>query len=100
MCHTREGDMRKCVRLQFTVGKADGFLQNVVLHEARECRVEGSGQMVAPDKVRIVACGDTATIDAFIDALLRHTIKHELGPVEMEPMLKDKDYRMIFRVIE
>lgn len=92
--------MKKCVKIVLHIPVIKGFLQDVVQEQARRLGLEGVAQLQLPSEVKIVAFGAKEAIDAFIDLLHKETSKHGVAQVEVEPFIKDKDYRGIFRIIE
>lgn len=93
--------MNKCLRVVFDAAVPEGFLHDVVQKNAKKFQLEGTVQYVpAENKIRIIVCGNKDGVDQFIDALHKGAGKAALEGVEIEPFLKDKDYRGVFRVIE
>ena len=92
--------MNKCVKMTFVIALKEGFLQNVVQKQARSLGIEGSAQVIAPHHIRIIACGAKEQVDSFVDALHKEEAKYSMKDIEVEPFLKDKDYRGVFRIIE
>ena len=93
--------MNKCLKITFNADFSEGFLQSFVQKQAKKCEVEGTAQVVELGaKVRIIACGLKEQVDAFLDALHKGTAAWTPEDIEIEPFLKDKDYRGVFRVIE
>lgn len=92
--------MNKCLRITFSVDLKAGFLHDVVQAEARKNALEGYAQQVNTEQVRIIVCGDSDKIEAFLDALHRQSLQYHIANIVAEPFLKDRDYRSVFRVIE
>jgi len=93
--------MNKCLRVTFVGDIPEGFLNNVVQKIAKNLNLEGTVQLVLiENKVKIIVCGDRDIVDQFIDHLHKGAGKVSLESLEIEPFLKDKDYRGVFRVIE
>lgn len=92
--------MNKCLKITIKVGPKQGFIQNIVLKNARKFGLEGLAQPVGEDKVRIIVCGDKEQVDSFVDIIHKESSKDKVEDIEIEPHLKDKDYRGVFRVIE
>ena len=88
--------MNKCVKITITVESLNGFLHDIIKPHARSMDLEGVVQPVGPVKARIIACGTKEKVDAFVDLLQKEALKD----IEIEPFIKDKDYRGVFRVIE
>ncbi len=91
--------MRQCLKITFSGNCPEGFLRDFVQKNARQCNLEGTGQY-SNDFVRIIICGEKEQIDTFLDLLHKDT--KEIAPegFEIEPFVRDKDYRGVFRVIE
>lgn len=92
--------MKKCVKIVLHVPKLKGFLQNTVQEQARRLGLEGVAQVQPTSEVRIIAFGAKEAIDSFIDLVDKEAGKLGAAPVEVEPFIKDRDYRGIFRIIE
>lgn len=92
--------MSQCLRITCIVGRARELLYSIVSQQAEELEIEG---MIVPyddASVRVVACGSKEKIEAFLDALHKGAADDKLKSFEVEPFLKDRDYRGIFRVVE
>ncbi|HTM05631.1 MAG TPA: acylphosphatase [Patescibacteria group bacterium] len=92
--------MKKCVKITLQGKFPEGFLFTFVKQQAQSLGLEGTAQMVTEDNIRIILCGDPTTIDRFMDFLHKHTEPADINSIELEPFLKEKDYRGVFRVIE
>jgi len=93
--------MKKCLKIILGIDMPEGFLHSSVQKHAREFAIEGSAQIIITEKqVRIVACGEKDDVDDFIDTLHKDFAKAKITDVEIEPFLKDRDYRGVFRIIE
>lgn len=93
--------MNKCLRITIRTKLNDEYMQKIVLKKARELGLEGTAQIITPQKeARIVVCGNKDQVDNFLDVL--HKGSDGVIPEEIliEPFLKEKDYRGVFRVIE
>ncbi len=93
---------RKCLRITMTATFPANFLVNFIQKQAKKLGLEGTAQLVESDekKIKIAVCGQGDTLDDFIDAIYTGTKGFELHELEVEPFLKDKEYRQVFRVIE
>lgn len=89
--------MKQCVHIQFAAPPKEEFLQKYVQKKARELVLEGTAQMSGSERVSITVCGSKDNVDLFIDFL--HQASY-VTDVEIEPFLKSRDYRGVFRVIE
>ena len=76
-------------------------MRSVVQKHAQKLDIEGIAQVVMADKkVRIIACGIKDSVDDFLDVLHKSFSQHAIQEVEIEPFIRDKDYRNVFRIIE
>ena len=92
--------MKKCLKIVFSAPVPEQFLQLVQRH-ARSLGVEGTlAVMPAESLVRIIAAGDKDNVDQFLDALYKDGAKAGVHDIMAESMLKEKDYRGVFRIIE
>jgi acylphosphatase len=92
--------MNKCLKITITIEPKDGALLSTIQKHARKYELEGIVQPLVPDKVKIVICGEKEQVDLFVDALHKEASKEPIKDIEIEPHVKDKDYRGVFRVIE
>lgn len=93
--------MNKCLRINVLADFPDNFLQGFVQKNARKYDLEGSAQVVeAGRNIVIIICGDSDKMDAFLDDLHKGTAQCVPDSIEIEPFLKEKDYRGVFRIIE
>ncbi len=88
--------MNKCLKITVTLDQVEGFLHSVIKRHARSCGLEGVVQSMGENQIRIIACGKKKNVDDFVDLLQKETVQD----VAIEPFIKDKDYRGVFRVIE
>lgn len=91
--------MKKCVRIICTVRPKKRFL-DLVSQEARMLQLEGVAHVQPPNTLKIVILGSKDEIDDFIDFLHKESLEHDIESIEVEPFIKDRDYRGIFRIIE
>ncbi len=93
--------MNKCLRITFGGDVPESFLTSFIQKHARKLNLEGMAQQIDSEGlVRVVVCGDRNDIDAFLDLLHKGAASFSPENLEVEPFLKDKDYRGAFRVIE
>lgn len=94
--------MAQCLKIQCQVGQADvevvyDFVQKI----ANKHKIEGLVQPVETQKIRIIICGEKEAVESFLDELHKGGPKiPELLDFELEPFLKERDYRGVFRVIK
>lgn len=91
--------MNKCVRIICNIPEGD-FLHDIVQKQARKLGIEGTAQQSGTDKIKIIACGPKEAVDNFVDIMHKELNKQKIDDIEIEPFLKDKDYRAVFRIIE
>lgn len=92
--------MNKCLKITFSGDFPADFFYTFVQKQAKKLGVEGTVQFVENNSVKIIACGDKDAVDTFLDLLHKGSAAISLTDIEIEPFLKDKDYRGVFRVIE
>ena len=88
--------MNKCLKITITVERMEGFLHTVIQRNARAYGLEGMVKPLSTSRISIIVCGKKDSVDTFVDELQ----KEQISDVEIEPFVKDKDYRGVFRVIE
>lgn len=81
---------------------SDDLLRSFIQKKAAGLGLEGTAQLVDPEakKVSIAICGKPDDLDEFIDLMHKGAKNFELLDIEIEPFLKEKDYRAVFRIIE
>lgn len=94
--------MNRCLRIVITAQFPDDFLQVFIQKNAKKLRLEGVAQLIDPKakQVRIIVCGEGDALDEFVDAIHEGLARLVVRGIEIEPFLKDKDYREVFRIIE
>ena len=92
--------MNKCLKITLTLDPQEGFLQNVIQRNARKFELEGMVQALSADKIKIIVCGEKEQVDFFVDSIHKESVQTTIKDIEIEPYIKDRDYRGVFRVIE
>jgi len=92
--------MNKCVKILIIGAVSDDFLHDFIQKQARKLSIEGSVARSSTDNLKIIACGDKDNVDLFVDAVHKELFKLLIQNIEVEPFLKEKDYRGVFRIIE
>ncbi|MCK5632304.1 acylphosphatase [bacterium] len=92
--------MSLCIKITCDVAKQDGFLRKFILKLAQKIGVEGIGQVVEGNNIRIIVCGQKELVDDFIDGVHAGSSKYEIDNIALEPFIRGRDYRGVFRVIE
>jgi len=75
-------------------------MHDVIQKHARTLAIEGTVAIEEKDTIKIIICGQKEAIDKFVDALHKELAKISPKNLEIEPFIKEKDYRGVFRVIE
>jgi acylphosphatase len=92
--------MNKCLKITFTLLLKKDFLQEVIQKLAQQHSIEGLAQVIDQKKIKILACGAKDNIEAFLDAIHKEAVRYSMSDIEVEPFLKEKNYRGVFRIIE
>ena len=94
--------MTKCLKITFSKTEMPpDFLRSFVQKHAKKLDIEGIAQVLMGDqKIRIIAYGVKDNIDTFVDLLHKRFSEFSIQEVEIEPFIRDKDYRNVFRIIE
>jgi acylphosphatase len=92
--------MNKCLRIVVFGALNADFLDSFVQKTARQYGLEGTGRFIEDGQALIVVCGEKDKVDEFLDMLHKGAAKWTFDDVEVEPFLRDKDYRGVFRIIE
>lgn len=94
--------MHKCLKILFGGKFSSNFLRAFIQSSAKKYALEGVAQMHNDESlhVSIVVCGRKENVDSFLDVLHVNAARYGVENIEVEPFLKDKDYRGVFRVIE
>ena len=91
--------MKQCLRITIT-GTVQGVgYREFVKKNAEQCAVEGTIKNSENGSVIICACGLSENLDKLIDNLYKGSSKSEIKDISIEPFMKDKDFRSVFRVI-
>ena len=93
--------MNKCLKVVIRAQFPADFLSDFVQKQAKKLNLEGTAQtMPGENHILLKVCGDVDDLDQFIDAVHKALLKHSLIDIEIEPFLRDKDYRNVFRILE
>ena len=92
--------MKKCLKITLISKMLDGGLRDVIQGAARRLDLEGTVQYAEPNEIVIIACGSKENIDGFLDVIHQGFEGKVPEDVLVEPFLKEKDYRGIFRILE
>jgi acylphosphatase len=92
--------MKKCLKITLISKIRGEALRDSIQAAARKLAIEGTVQVVEPNEMIIIACGEKENIDDFLDAVHEGFGVYVPEDVLVEPFLKEKDYRGIFRILE
>jgi acylphosphatase len=92
--------MKKCLKINFISRRSEGDLQDFIQKSARKLSLEGTVQVVEPNEICIIACGSKDNIDEFLDIIHEGVGAQVADGIQVEPFLKERDYRGIFRILE
>lgn len=92
--------MNQCLRITFLFKDTFDTLSTQVRKEAQTLGIEGIAQALDQDTIKIIACGPKPSVEQFVDFLHAQSAKTKLENIQVEPILKERDYRGVFRVIE
>ncbi len=91
--------MSRCIKMTFSVQRSSEKLLNALQKQALECKLEGFVMASTPETVKIIACGVSADLDTFLDKVDEVIAAQGGQDVIIDPFLKDKDYRGVFRIM-
>ena len=92
--------MNKCLKIILKMEVKEGLLQDFIQKNAKKYNIEGTAQAIDKETIKIISCGLNENIDDFVDSLYKGYKNQTPTIVEVEPFLKDRDYRGVFRLIE
>ena len=92
--------MKQCVKITVS-GKVQGVsYRKFVQKNAHTLEIEGTVQNIEDDQsVVIQACGPSNKLDEFIDLLYTGTSDSKIQDVIVEPLVSEKNFRGVFRII-
>ncbi len=92
--------MKKCLKITLITKMVKSGVRDAIQGAARKLDLEGTVQFIEPTEMVIIACGEKENIDAFLDVVHQGFGGMVPEDVLVEPFLKEKDYRGIFRILE
>lgn len=91
--------MKRCVKIKIT-GKVQGVGYRAFAQKyAHDLKVEGTIQNAEDGSVVINASGPAENLDKLIDHLYKGTSKSVVSDLTVEPLINEKDFRGVFRII-
>lgn len=91
--------MKQCLKLVITGTVKDPAFHAFVQKKARSLGVEGTIQNNEMGEAVVFACGMSHDLDVLIDLLYAGTQGIKVEQVRAEPLLSEKDFRGVFRII-
>lgn len=94
--------MSQCLFITFSLVSSKDFLHDVIQKKARSLGIEGTVRIENDNGkfIKILACGSRDAMQELIDELHAQAAKDAITNIEIEPFIKEKDFRGVFRVIE
>ncbi len=90
---------KQCLKITVSGDVQSVGYRAYVKKQAEKLLIEGTAQNAEGGEVIIFACSSTETLDSFIDVLYKGPKEANVANVEAEPLLQQKDFRGVFRVI-
>lgn len=92
--------MKKCLKVSLGFTGSSDFIQSIQKHGSK-LLVEGNIKIFPAEKMlKIIVCGTKENVDKFIDILHKESVKIGAPEIQVEPFIRDKDYRGVLRIIE
>lgn len=93
--------MSQCLKVSFIVGSTDfDEMGKRLQKEAKKLNIEGVMQQSQKDKFEVVVCGISDKVEQFLDFIYKECALQKSCELEVEPLMKERDYRGIFRSIK
>jgi acylphosphatase len=90
--------MRKCLMITIYGSVQTETYKSFIQKNACSLGVEGTVQC-DKDSLVLHACGMSDRLDQFIDTLYKGIDKSKLKDISVEPLVTEKDFRGVFRII-
>lgn len=92
--------MEKCLKIMFNVEVDRMVIQQIIQRCSKDIVVEGVAQLFPEHPGKVIICGSVEDVDIFIDRMYEELAKSNVEEPVIEPFLKDRDYRGVFRIVE
>jgi acylphosphatase len=92
--------MNRCLKISCSGPLTKAFLETIIQQQAHDLAIEGIAQILDSDQLNIIACGTSENIEQLLDVLHKEVRALHHGTISVEPFLKVKDYRGVFRIID
>ncbi len=91
--------LKKCVKIK-VLGKVQGVgYRTFIQKSAAKLSIEGTIRNESDGSVFMLAYGPSDKLDDLIDFVYKGSAKSKIEDVIVEPMIKEKDFRGVFRLI-
>ncbi len=91
--------MKKCLKIHVN-GKVTTVGYRVYTQKhATSLNIQGTVQNADDGSVLIYACGDSISLEKFIDYLYKGSPDSKVEDLLAEPFMNEKDFRGVFRII-
>lgn len=91
--------MKRCLKMLIKIDHWQNSWSSDIQNQAQKLQIEGVMQEVEDMQMRIMICGKNDQLDDFVDYLYDFFVDKKIEIQELEPFIKERDYRGIFRVI-
>jgi len=91
--------MNRCLKMLINIEKWEDRWGAQIQAQAKKLDIEGVMQALDGHQMRIMICGKDANLDEFVDYLYDFFISINVRVEELEPFIKERDFRGIFRVL-
>lgn len=92
--------MKQCLRITFSMEIPQQFFERVIQKNAQKFGLEGTVQRLSDQEVKIIICGNHEAVDDFIGSFHKDAADMPVEGFQIEPFVRDRDYRGVFRIIE
>ena len=93
--------MTQCLKITLVLTHTIENLLENLRTKAQSYRLEGTAQLSEQNlMLKISVCGNGEKIDQFLDFIHQITIDCSQEGPQLEPFIRQKDYRGVFRIIE
>ncbi len=80
---------------------SEEFLRGPLQEMARQLELEGAVQVLKPSGlIRVYVSGSKDNVDSFVDFVEHELHKGPENPCDIEPFMKVRTYRGVFRVVD
>lgn len=91
--------MSRCIKMTFSVNRTNDKFLHTLQNQAQKCNLEGLVMANTPETIKIIACGGSSDLEVFLDTIDEIIADQGGHDIMIDPFLKDKDYRGVFRIM-